>query len=121
MTARTNPPRHVLVVGAQCEGGARLEGLEDAAHGLHTVLVDPKLGGCVDRGNDSLLIGTSLGKNRVEAAVEKAAQLARRDGGTLILALLGHGEGAQGAALHFVTSGKRNDPPLMNVNVPSSG
>ncbi|MGP8298283.1 hypothetical protein ACTPOK_10090 [Streptomyces inhibens] len=119
MTACTNPPRHVLVVGAQCEGGARLEGLEGAAHGLHTVLVDPKLGGCVDRGNDSLLIGTGLGKNRVEAAVEKAAQLARRDGGPLILALLGHGEGAQGAALHFVTSGKRNDPPLMNVHVPS--
>ncbi|MFI1763428.1 hypothetical protein ACH41H_15470 [Streptomyces sp. NPDC020800] len=119
MTACTNPPRHVLVVGAQCEGGARLEGLEDAARGLHTVLVDPRLGGCVNRGEDSLLIGTGLGKNRIEAAVEKAAQLARRDGGTLILALLGHGEGSQGAALHFVTSGRRNDPPLMNVNVPS--
>ncbi|MDW6057906.1 hypothetical protein SAZ11_07355 [Streptomyces sp. FXJ1.4098] len=119
MTAVTNPPRHVLVVGAQCEGGARLEGLEDAACGLHAVLVDPKLGGCVDRGGDSLLIGTGLGKSQVEAAVEKAAQLARRDGGTLILALLGHGEGAQGAALHFVTSGRRNDSPLVNVNVSS--
>ncbi len=119
MTACTNPPRHVLVVGAQCEGGARLEGLEDAALRLHDVLVDPRLGGCVDRGRDSLLVGTGLGKAQVEAAVEKAAQLARRDGGTLILALLGHGEGSGGAALHFVTSGKRNDPPLTNVNVTS--
>ncbi|MEU4464097.1 hypothetical protein AB0G20_10330 [Streptomyces sp. NPDC024017] len=109
----------MLVVGAQCEGGARLEGLEDAARGLHAVLVDPKLGGCVNRGDDSLLIGTGLGKSQVETAVEKAAQRARRDGGTLILALLGHGEGAQGAALHFVTSGKRNDSPLLNVSVPS--
>ncbi|MEU0816746.1 hypothetical protein [Streptomyces mirabilis] len=83
------------------------------------MLVDPKLGGCVNRGDDSLLIGTGLGKSQVEAAVEKSAQLARRDGGPLILALLGHGEGAQGAALHFVTSGRRNDSPLVNVNVPS--
>ncbi|OKJ20321.1 hypothetical protein AMK22_34995 [Streptomyces sp. CB01580] len=109
----------MLVVGAQCEGGARLEGLEDAAVGLHAVLVDPRLGGCTDRGSDSLLVGTGLGKSVVEAAVEKAAELARRDGGTLILALLGHGEGAGGAALHFVTSGKRNSPPLTNVNVAS--
>ncbi|QKZ17041.1 hypothetical protein [Streptomyces chartreusis] len=109
----------MLVVGAQCEGGARLEGLEDAARGLHAVLVDPRLGGCVDRGDDSLLIGTGLGKHEVEAAVEHAAQLARDDGGALILALLGHGEGSQGASLHFVTSGKRNDSPLANVNVTS--
>ncbi|WP_328780187.1 hypothetical protein OHT68_14065 [Streptomyces canus] len=83
------------------------------------MLVDPRLGGCLDRGSDSLLVGTGLGKIQVESAVEKAAQLARRDGGTLILALLGHGEGSGGAALHFVTSGKRNDPPLTNVNVTS--
>lgn len=44
MTATMNPPRNVLVVGAQCEGGARLEGLEDAARALHAVLVNPKLG-----------------------------------------------------------------------------
>jgi len=119
VTPRTNPPRHVLVVGAQCEGGARLEGLEVAARGLHTVLVDPRLGGCVNRGHDSLLIGTGLGKTQVEEAVAKAAQLAGRAGGALILALLGHGEGSTGAALHFVTSGERNRPPLTNVNVTS--
>lgn len=119
MTTATNPPRNVLVVGAQCEGGARLEGLENAARALHAVLVDPKLGGCLDRGEDSLLIGTALGKNQVQDAVKQAAQVAQRDGGPLVLALLGHGEGAEGAPLHFVTSGTRNAPPLFNVNVPS--
>ncbi|MFI0818647.1 hypothetical protein ACH4TX_19410 [Streptomyces sp. NPDC021098] len=119
MTAATNPPRHVLVVGAQCEGGARLEGLEDAARGLHAVLVNPKLGACVDRGEHSLLIGTNLGDTQVRKAVERAAQDARRDGGLLVLALLGHGEGAEGAPLYFVTSGRENAPPLSNVNVPS--
>ncbi|WP_143671000.1 hypothetical protein [Streptomyces sp. b84] len=119
MTAAPNPPRNVLVVGAQCEGGARLEGLEDAARGLHAVLVDPKLGGCVDRGVDSLLIGTSLGKSQVHEAVEQAAQVAQRDGGSLVLALLGHGEGAEGTPLYFVTSGRKNAAPLSNLNVPS--
>jgi hypothetical protein len=119
VTAATNPTRHVLVVGAQCEGGARLEGLEDAARALHAALVDPKLGACVDRGERSLLIGTNLGSTQVREAVERAAQDARRDGGLLVLALLGHGEGAEGAPLYFVTSGGENAAPLSNVNVPS--
>ncbi|MBG7696633.1 hypothetical protein HCJ76_00590 [Streptomyces sp. MC1] len=119
MTAATSPIRHVLVVGAQCEGGARLEGLEDAARALHAVLVDPELGGCADRGEHSLLVGTDLSGRRVHEAVESAAQAARRDGGPLVLALLGHGEGAEGAPLYFVTSGKENAPPLSNVNVPA--
>ncbi|MFD5453631.1 vWA-MoxR associated conflict system protein [Streptomyces olivaceus] len=114
-----DPPRHVLVIGGQCEGGARLEGLEEAARALHRVLTDPKLGGCVDRGEESLLIGTSLGRNRVIDAVEQAAEAARRDRGCLVLALLGHGEGAEGAPLHFVTSGRTGDPELVNVDVPS--
>ncbi|KMS74450.1 hypothetical protein ACM01_14325 [Streptomyces viridochromogenes] len=118
MIAPTDPPRHVLVVGAQCEGGGRLEGLEDAARALHAALVDPKAGGCVDRGKDSLLIGTGLGRNRVFDAVELAVEVSRRDGGPLVLALLGHGEGAEGAPLYFVTSGSRNAPSLSNVNVP---
>lgn len=119
MTASTNPPRHVLVVGAQCEGGARLEGLEETARALHAVLVNPKLGACVNRGEHSLLIGTHLGSTQVHEAVERAAQDARRDGALLVLALLGHGEGAEGAPLYFVTSGRENAPPLSNVNVPS--
>ncbi|GAA1237422.1 vWA-MoxR associated conflict system protein [Streptomyces rhizosphaericus] len=119
MIAGSNPPRNVLVVGAQCEGGARLEGLEDAARALHAVLVNPKLGGCVDRGEDSLIIGTNLGRSRIHVAVEKAARLAQRDGGPLVLALLGHGEGAEGAPLSFVAAGRKNAPPLSNVDVPS--
>ncbi|MHC5903214.1 vWA-MoxR associated conflict system protein [Streptomyces sp. S6] len=119
MTTAANPPRNVLVVGAQCKDGARLEGLETAARDLHAVLVNPKLGGCRDRGEDSLLIGTALGRNRVQDAVHKAAQLAQRDGGPLVLALLGHGEGAEGAPLLYVTSGTKNDSPLSNVDVPS--
>ncbi|MEU7282368.1 hypothetical protein AB0A69_26855 [Streptomyces sp. NPDC045431] len=81
--------------------------------------MDPKLGACVDRGEHSLLIGTNLGNTQVREAVERAAQDARRDGGVLVLALLGHGECAEGAPLYFVTSGKENAPPLSNVNVPS--
>ncbi|MER5459972.1 hypothetical protein ABT010_04605 [Streptomyces sp. NPDC002668] len=118
MTAPTNPQRNVLVVGAQCEGGAMLEGLEDAARALHAVLVDPEAGGCVDRGQDSLLIGTGLGRNQVQDAVERAALAAQRDCGPLVLALLGHGEGTEGTPLHFVTSGKENAPELSNVHVP---
>ncbi|MEU5531697.1 hypothetical protein [Streptomyces sp. NPDC020362] len=119
MSTDVASPRHVLVVGAQCRGGARLEGLEDAARALHTVLVDPKLGGCVDRGEESLLIGTGLGRSRVYGAVEQAAQRAQRDGGPLVLALLGHGEGAEGAPLYLVTSGEKNSGALSNVNVPA--
>ncbi|MFJ9712140.1 hypothetical protein [Streptomyces sp. NPDC101234] len=96
-----------------------MEGLEDAARALHAALVDPKLGDCVDRGEDSLLIGTGLGRSQVHDAVEQAAQVAQRDGGPLVLALLGHGEGAEGAPLYFVTSGRKNAPSLSNVNVPS--
>ncbi|MFK4184311.1 hypothetical protein ACI2L4_09865 [Streptomyces sparsogenes] len=81
--------------------------------------MDPKLGACVDRGEHSLLIGTNLGSTQVREAVERAAQDARRDGGLLVLALLGHGEGAEGAPLYFVTSGSENAPPLSNVDVPS--
>ncbi|MFD7942293.1 hypothetical protein [Streptomyces sp. NPDC059744] len=113
------PPRHVLVVGAQCEGGGHLAGLEEAATELHRVLTDPELGGCVDRGVDSLLVGVSLGRNRVVDAVDEAARAAQNDGGSLVLALLGHGEGTDGAPLHFVTSGGPGDSALANVDVPS--
>ncbi|MEU0213278.1 hypothetical protein [Streptomyces canus] len=119
MSDTTNPPRHVLVVGAQCEGGAQLEGLERAARNLHAALVNPSLGGCVDRRTDSLLIDTSPGHNQVHDAVTLAAEAARRDGGPLVLALLGHGEGGRGTPLHFVTSGRLNMPDLDNVNVPN--
>ncbi|MEU3290111.1 hypothetical protein [Streptomyces longwoodensis] len=119
MTVIDEPPRHVLVVGAQCEGGGRLAGLEEAANDLHRVLTDPSLGGCIDRDAQSLLVGTSLGRNRVVDAVNEAARAAQDDGGCLVLALLGHGEGADGAPLHFVTSGKAGASALENVDVPS--
>lgn len=52
MTMATTPPRHVLVVAAQC-GDARLVGLEDTARALHEVLVYPDLGACLDRGGST--------------------------------------------------------------------
>ncbi|MEU6181118.1 hypothetical protein [Streptomyces coeruleorubidus] len=73
----------------------------------------------MDRGQDSLLIGTGLGRNRVLDAVERAANVAQRDGGPLVLALLGHGEGTEGAPLYFVTSGRKSAASLSNVNVPA--
>ncbi|MGW8995413.1 vWA-MoxR associated conflict system protein [Streptomyces zhihengii] len=121
MTACTNPTRHLLVVGAQCEGGAALEGLEDAARALHTALVDPALGGCDDRGEGergSLLIGTGLGRDAVLGAVDGAVEAAGLRAGPLVLALLGHGETVDGdMPLHLVAAG-RGDALLHQVNVP---
>ncbi|GGU41815.1 hypothetical protein [Streptomyces coeruleorubidus] len=125
MTALAPPtaPRHVLVVAAQCTGAEELPGLEEAAHRLHRVLVDPDIGACVDRGEGdtgSLLVGTALGKARVEAALATALARAKADGGPLVLALLGHGTGGCGGPLYFVTSGSVQDPAIGQLDVPSA-
>ncbi|WP_415959794.1 hypothetical protein [Streptomyces sp. 021-4] len=117
------PPRHVLVVGAQCGGAEELHGLEQAARGLHAALVDPEVGACLDRGEGetgSLLVGTSLGKARVETALAAAADRAKADGGPLVLALLGHGTGGLGGPMYFVTSGSRQDGALRQLDVASA-
>ncbi|MEV6105926.1 hypothetical protein AB0M28_14595 [Streptomyces sp. NPDC051940] len=110
--------RHVLVVGAQCEGTDALAELEDAARSLHAVLVDPELGGCTER-DGSLLVETAPGRDAVVAAVGRAARAAARDGAVLVLAFVGHGEGSEGGPLYFVTTGRRGSPGIENVDLPS--
>ncbi|MEV8018160.1 hypothetical protein AB0O76_17860 [Streptomyces sp. NPDC086554] len=125
MTALSTPapPRHVLVVGAQCHGSENLQGLEGAARHLHKALVDPDLGACLGRGEGetgSLLVGTALGKGRVETALAVAADKAKEDGGPLILALIGHGMGGYGGPMHFVTTGSMRDGAIRQLDVASA-
>ncbi|OKJ94574.1 hypothetical protein AMK26_32665 [Streptomyces sp. CB03234] len=113
----------MLVVAAQCTGAEELPGLEEAARRLHRALVDPDIGACVDRGEGdtgSLLVGTALGKARVEEALATALGRAKADGGPLVLALLGHGTGGCGGPLYFVTSGSAQDPAIGQLDVPSA-
>ncbi|WP_331724238.1 hypothetical protein OG416_35635 (plasmid) [Streptomyces longwoodensis] len=118
--AVARPPRHLLVVAAQCDKPDELPGLEDAGRRLHAALVAPELGDCVDRGEGhSLLVGHAPGRTRVEDAITEAVELAKRDGGPLVLALLGHGLGGCGGPLYFVTSGSQNDPVSKQLDVSS--
>ncbi|MGW0854704.1 vWA-MoxR associated conflict system protein [Streptomyces sp. NPDC002690] len=81
--------RHAIVVASQCATMPVLEKLEPAARALHRVLTDPDLGGA-EPTDDSLLIDPPSAED-VRRAVHAAAARARRDGGVLIVALLGHG------------------------------
>lgn len=107
-----SPRRHVLVVGAQChiDSPAERANLERAAQGLHRALVDQDLGGCTDLGEGrSLLVDLAPGKEVVTRAIDAAVDRARKDGGTLVLAFLGHGVGGYGGRTYFVTSGSQNE------------
>lgn len=112
-------PRHVVVVGAQCPAEGRLDNLETAARDLHSVLVDPMLGNCLpcDGVEASLLLGDDLAPDQVRDAVTCAARRAARDGGVLVVALLGHG--FAGPHLHLMVGKSARADPTSAVDVPA--
>ncbi|GAA4460007.1 hypothetical protein [Phytohabitans houttuyneae] len=88
----THPRRHLLVVASQCRDLPFLDGLEEAARGLHDALADAAVGGCAPGLPDggSLHHG-ELAAEQIEQLVRAAAGHAARHEATLVLALLGHG------------------------------
>ncbi|GJF33463.1 hypothetical protein KNE206_61630 [Kitasatospora sp. NE20-6] len=110
-----SPPRHVLVVAAQCAplGTARrLDGLEHVAHDLHAALSDPAVGGCVPmaEADRRLLLGGHARAEAVRDAVRRATQRAGEAGATLVLALLGHGFVHEGtASLYYMAADTKED------------
>jgi hypothetical protein len=93
--------------------------LDEAARGLHTVLADPELGGCVpcEGENPSLLLGGDLTPTQVRDAVHEAARRAAADGGVLVLALLGHG--FAGPHLYYMVGRSQRTDPTTAVDVRS--
>ncbi|WP_330457142.1 hypothetical protein OIB37_09725 [Streptomyces sp. NBC_00820] len=87
------PPRHLLVIGAQCAAMGYLDRLTESATLLHGVLSEPSLGGCVPGLPDgrSLLLGEGLTAESVVGDVRAAYRFAGERGAVLVLALLGHG------------------------------
>ncbi|MET7285121.1 hypothetical protein [Streptomyces sp. NPDC005573] len=91
--ASAPPPRHLLVVGAQCAAMGHLDRLTESATLLHGVLSDPDLGGCAPGLPDgrSLLVGPDLAAGSIDGHVRDAYRFAGERGAVLVLALLGHG------------------------------
>ncbi|MER5386442.1 hypothetical protein ABT040_40460 [Streptomyces sp. NPDC002688] len=87
------PPRHALVIAAQCDSMEHLEDLDSAAKGLHEVLLDPRRGGCrpgLSYGS-SLVVGRHLSSDDITDLVRDGYRYAGRCGAVFVLALLGHG------------------------------
>ncbi|MFE7535302.1 hypothetical protein ACFU67_13650 [Streptomyces rhizosphaericola] len=104
----------MIVVASQCSAMPRLEKLESAARGLHSVLTDPDLGGA-EPTEDSLLLDPQSPED-VRRAVHAAATRAQQDGGVLIVALLGHGFTAP--ALRFMVRGSLLASSASALDVP---
>jgi hypothetical protein len=83
--------RRILVIGSQCKAMPTLSFLPKAAEDLYEVMTDPTLGGCVPAmKGKGLVLDPSVEEAR--AAIEDAFQQASKDGATLLLAFVGHGE-----------------------------
>ncbi|MFJ9870573.1 hypothetical protein [Streptomyces sp. NPDC101165] len=114
------PPRHVLVVGAQCTDMGPLARLEEAAEGLHAVLTAPALGGCTARPGDhgSLLVSATLEPDDVRKAMHEAVRRAKADSAVLVVALLGHGfTPPQQTDLHYMVAQSTTRSTMSAVNV----
>jgi hypothetical protein len=86
--------RRLLVIGSQCKALNRLKFLPEVAERLYSLLIDPGLGGCVGVPLEGRPPGLLLDPTVAEAkaAMERAIEDAGREGATLILAYIGHGE-----------------------------
>ncbi|MFE9025482.1 hypothetical protein ACFYOA_04305 [Streptomyces iakyrus] len=110
-----SPPRHLLVVAPQCPDLGPLDGLEEVALSLHTVLTDAATGGC---DKSSLLRGADVTQAQVERAVREAAEQAGEAGATLLLAFLGHGTTPGDIPrLSFMAGDSRADAPTTVVDL----
>ncbi|MFF8245165.1 hypothetical protein ACJBCE_10450 [Streptomyces sp. NBUL23] len=107
--------RHAIVVASQCAEMRHLANLESAAKGLRSVLTDPDLGGAQQDDADSLLLDPQTPEDVVRAVLAAAGR-ARRDGGVLIVALLGHGFTAP--QLRFMVRGSTQASAASAVDVP---
>ncbi len=85
--------RRVLVIGSQCNGLNHLSFLPDVAVRLHALMLVPGPGECLgaEVGDPhGLLLDPTVAE--AKAAIKGAYDAAARDGDTLILAYIGHGE-----------------------------
>jgi hypothetical protein len=84
--------RKVLVIGSQCARESPLSFLPELAHELYQVLTDAELGQCTPAldGLDGPLLDPTV--DEAWNAVTKAYKAAARDGDTLVLGFIGHGE-----------------------------
>ena len=83
--------RRILVIGSQCEALQHLGFLPNAAQDLYAVMTDPERGACVAAlDGKGLLIDPSV--NDTKDAVRTAYRRAAKDGATLFIAYIGHGE-----------------------------
>ena len=93
-TVSSHGPARLLVIGSQCDILNELKFLPEVAERLHALLIHPGPGECVGVPLNGRPPGLLLDPTVVEAraAMEGAFLDAARDGATLILAYIGHGE-----------------------------
>jgi hypothetical protein len=85
--------RRILVIGSQCKKHGTLSFLPGVAVRFHALMVGNGPGECtaVDRGEPAgLLLNPSV--EECESAIRDSLQQAARDGDTLLLVYIGHGE-----------------------------
>ena len=113
-------PRLALVVAAHCASMRPLPALEPAARRLYGLLLDPMRGVCdaALEGRTSLVLGEpSAGE--IVADVRDAIRNAGETGGTLVLALMGHGFTGAGNCLYFMGGGSHDGVARTSANVNS--
>ena len=102
--------RRVLVIGSQCKKLTHLSFLPDVAVRFHALMIAPGPGDCLgaDVGDPrGLILDPTVGA--AKAAIKAAYEAAARDGDTLILAYIGHGEFVRGD--FFLMSTAAASPP----------
>ncbi|MDG4827859.1 hypothetical protein O7627_00915 [Solwaraspora sp. WMMD1047] len=102
-----------------------LETLAEAAHGLHTTLLDPERGACVPAlpsthrplPGGSIRVG-ALTADEVRTDVRAAVRHAGTEGAVLVLALMGHGfSPGDGSDLYLMVGDSREGESIGAVNV----
>jgi hypothetical protein len=106
--------RRILVIGSQCEALQPLKFLPQAAQDLYAVMTDPERGACVSAlEGEGLLIDPAVrdAKDAIRAAYRRAA----KDGATLFIAYIGHGEHVR--TRHYLLPRDAQIPPTADTAV----